>query len=224
MIITKDNLKLTKENFESKEDLTVIIQDNLKTNQILKIFNSIIEIEKLLNVDIEIQMKSCSTDVLIEIYKNITTPKYIETLTNKSLILNIISLVKSYNTFNDDFFNNKLIFFNSIEQFLDVKIELQDNIKIINSEISTYFISLFRSISKTEYTVLDSYCDIPTFYKIFFLTTNLVTISTILEQMPQNYTYNLKNIKGAHLYLSKLISTYALTTELMTNFFRKRNG
>jgi hypothetical protein len=55
--------------------------------------------------------------------------------------------------------------------------------------ISAYFISLFRSLSKTEYTILDSYVELPDFFKAIFLSNDLVTISSILSTVPNDYVF-----------------------------------
>ena len=107
-----------------------------------------------------------------------------------------------------------------VGKFLDIKIALQDEIQQISNLIANYFISIFRSINKTEYTVLDSYEEMPDFFKSVFLASDLVTLSSILAVVPKDYMFNLKFIKGAHLYVSQIIQRYQLASTLMDNFFR----
>lgn len=56
---------------------------------------------------------------------------------------------------------------------LDVKLALKDKIDIASGKIADYFISLFRSANKFEYTMLDSYIDLPPFYNMLFMTYDL---------------------------------------------------
>lgn len=227
IVVDKDNLRLTEADFkisDASEQLIVSISDTLAADEVVMSFFNIQSIEEKIEKDIQIELKTESTEKLVNIFKEIMKLDYVQHLTNKSLMLNILALIKSYNTFTDEYFNDERIFFSSIEQFLDVKIELQAEIKAIDAEISTYFYSILRSISKTEYTILDSYVDIPKFYKAFFLTTNLVTVSGILAQMPNDYQYNLKYVKGAHLYLSNVLQTYNLATSMMNSFFEGFNS
>ena len=164
--------------------------------------------------------KGFNTQVLIDLFKCIMNIDFINQLSNDSLIINVMSLIKQYNTFNDEFFSDDRIFFDSIEQFLDTKIALQDEMQQISNLIANYFISIFRSINKTEYTVLDSYEEMPDFFKSVFLASDLVTLSSILAVVPKDYMFNLKFIKGAHLYVSQIIQRYQLASTLMDNFFR----
>lgn len=225
IVVDKENLRLTEKDFTAAEDdeLIVTISNDLAANEIVMSFFNIQQIEEKIEKDIQIDLKTDSTEKLVQVFKEIMKLDYVQHLTNKSIMLNIIAMLKTYNSFSDEYFNDQRIFFSSIEQFLDVKIELQEEIKAIDAEIATYFFSILRSISKTEYTILDSYVDIPKFYKAFFLTTNLVTVSGLLAQMPNDYQYNLKYVKGAHLYLSNLIQTYGLAANIMNTFFEEFN-
>ena len=60
----------------------------------------------------------------------------------------------------------------------------------------------------------------PDFFKSVFLASDLVTLSSILAVVPKDYMFNLKFIKGAHLYVSQIIQRYQLASTLMDNFFR----
>ena len=47
---------------------------------------------------------------------------------NKQLLVNLVNLLKAYNQFSDDFFKNSVIVFASIEEFLDIKLALEEQI------------------------------------------------------------------------------------------------
>lgn len=64
---------------------------------------------------------------------------------NAQMILNLYNLVKIYNTLDDEFFASSNIYINSIEELLDIKLELQSELKNFAKTISMYFVSLFKS-------------------------------------------------------------------------------
>lgn len=55
--------------------------------------------------------------------------KNILDIRNASLILNLLNLIRPYNTFDDEFFKSENIMFNDIEQFLDLKMTFSDEIE-----------------------------------------------------------------------------------------------
>ena len=209
----------------TSQDEELCFSKDLTADQIFNVIQSI-ELNKkssdneLKQFIIKLEKPGFNTQTIIDLFKRLMTIDFINNLSNDSLIINIMSLIKQYNTFNDKFFSDDRIFFSSIEQFLDVKIALQKEIQQISFLIAEYFISIIRSINKTEYTVLDSYEEMPDFFKSVFLASDLVALSSILAIVPKEHTFNLKFIKGAHLYISQIIQRYQLASTLMDNFFR----
>lgn len=213
----------------TSQDPELVFQDTMPVEDIIQVLKQVLDDEmKTRKCKYAIQLDKSGngfdTNKLIELYRWLISLDTIQDVSNDSLILNVLGLLKTYNTFNDEYFNDPRIFFSSIEQFLDVKIALQQEIQSLLNVIGTYFISLFRSLSKTEYTILDSYVDIPDFFKALFLSSDLVTLSGMLATVPADYKHELKFVKGAHIYLNALLSTYTNANAFMTDFFERRES
>jgi len=99
---------------------------------------------------------------------------------NVSLLLNLLNILKNYNTFSDSFFNNDDVYINNIEQFLDLKTALHDEIQSLANVIATFYLSIIKSMTKNEYTMLDEYVDMPQFMHAFYSVVDLCTLSGIL--------------------------------------------
>ncbi len=56
-------------------------------------------------------------------------------LLNSYMILNIFNLIKGYNTFDDSFFENPSIYFNTLEEFLDIKTDLASEIDVFMKQL-----------------------------------------------------------------------------------------
>lgn len=177
-------------------------------------------------IDIQFHCKQLSTDVIVKLYKHLLAD--IDQVHNSTLVMNIMTLLKNYNTFDSSYFADDRIFINDIAQLLDIKLALKNEIDITSGKIANYFISLFRSANKFEYTMLDSYVDLPPFYNMVFMTYDLQSICTILGNVKQDHNYETSNIRNAHMYISHLAKTYATTSDLVESFLTskgiKQNG
>lgn len=159
-----------------------IIDNNLDIIDILNIFDRIISFEKTdKDKNIKIHLKKLETSKLIEIFKYMF--KNILEIRNISMLLNIINIAKTYNTFDDSFFENEDVFIDSIEQFLDVKLDLEDQITAFNQNLVEVFLSICRSSNKMEYSLLDDYEDLPLCYNIIFNSIDIMTICGIISTL-----------------------------------------
>ncbi|MGN1393467.1 MAG: hypothetical protein ACI4V7_05405, partial [Succinivibrionaceae bacterium] len=98
-------------------------------------------------------------------------------LKDSLMLLNILNLIKTYNTLDDSFFMNENIYISSIEDMLDLRLNLKDEIKEFNKKLSMYFISLIKSYNKTIFLPTDKCVDLPEIYKNIFLNIDLLTLS-----------------------------------------------
>lgn len=130
-------------------------------------------------------------------------------------------LLKTYNTFNDEYFKHKYIYIKNIADVLDLKIELKNDILNISTEMAKYFISLFRSINKFEYTFLDNYDELPVFFSRVFSAFDLNSISLILLNINNINNIELTYIKNSHFYLDKMLNSYTASNNLLHKFLEK---
>lgn len=139
------------------------------------------EIVKISQTDKEyLDLKVLSKEQLIQAYKVILK---IENNKNQVLLLNLLNVIKTYNDYDSEsFFNNKLIYISSIMDYLDIRIALQDEIQEFQNKLAIYFYSLFRSLDKAEYTILDPYITIPSTFYSLLRSSDLITISGIISR------------------------------------------
>ena len=146
-----------KKQFIDISDLSeIVIKNNLSDSQISEIISSIIEYEtQNLSINIKVRLDNFSTQQLIAIFNYIFNLDNFLSIRNISIIQNILTLIKTYNTFDDHFFLSDEIYLNSIEQFLDVKMALAQKITAFNFKLISCWLSLFKSANKFEYNELD---------------------------------------------------------------------
>lgn len=188
------------------------------------LFNIVLKINTL-EYSTKSNSKICFQNIdvkkMIYIYKKLLQSDIISTLYDSNLILNIFMLLKTYNTFNNEYFNHKYIYVNNITDVLDLKIELKSEIQYVSTEIARYFMSLFRSINKFEYTFLDNHIELSTFYSRIFSTFDLNSISLILLNINKIDNIELVYIKNSHFYLDKMLNSYTMSNTLLHKFIEK---
>lgn len=219
MNIESYNLTALQQAVSSNE--TITFSENISIEDLLKVFTDIISYEEKdenLEHPVKFDIKNLDIDKLTALYKFWMSKDIIEKIRNSTIILNIILLLKTYNTFDNDFFAHPLIFISSIDKYLDIKLDLQDEIQEINRQIGVYFMSLMKSLSKTEYTMLDSYVDMPYFFKSVFISMDMVTISGILSTIPEDYQYKTSFIKDANKYMTVLARNYVMSDDMINEF------
>lgn len=154
-------------------------------------------------------------------YQKIEAIKYAfntPTLEDPLMQLNLYNLIKSYNNMNDEFFNSSDIYFNSVEELLDVKLALSKEIKAFIRQLSIYYMSLFKSYNKLFFTPSDEHINLPTLYKNMILTSDLLTLSGIFAKSPEFSTNDLIYIDDAYIYLTALITRSNNSMNLIDDF------
>lgn len=176
---------------EKLNTLNNIIIEN-KENEIICNFDKNINIDTLLknlefiynlqnqyeDIKILVNLKGLQIEKLAEAIKFALT---FENLKDPLMILNIFNLIKIYNTLNDSFFENQYIYISNIQQLLDLKLEISNQLKKFIKQLSIYFISLFKSYNKTSFTPLDMHIQLPNIYKHIILAGDLITLSGIFS-------------------------------------------
>lgn len=160
-------------------------------------------------------LKHATTEQKIEAIRyGLNTP----TLNDPLMQLNLYNLVKSYNNMNDDFFNSDDIYFNSVEELLDVKLALGAEIKAFIRQLSIYFVSLLKSYNKMMFTPAEEHIELPQLYKNMVLSSDIMTLSGILAKSPAFSTDELVYINNAYVYMTTLIDRSKYGLGLLNNF------
>ena len=129
-----------------------------------------------------------------------------------------MNIIKTYNSFDDSFFENDFIFVSNLESLLNIKLEIDSEIKEFIKNLSIWFLSLFKSINKIEYTFLDEHQDLPMTFKRLFQITDLVTISGIINKSPEFSSNELKTVDNAMYYVQEFCKKNLIGNKLLEMF------
>lgn len=170
----------------------------------------------------QLQLKGLSTEQLVEVFKVALAN---EQLVNNDLLININILVNGYNTLDDSLFESPVIAFTSLEQLLDVKLALHDQIKDFQTRCTYWFIACLKSMHKVEYTYLDQTVNMPFVFRKFISASNLLTLSQIMSKAGNVQLADLPLVKNAYPVVSELASNMVLSNKLFEalNFNDKTN-
>ena len=135
--------------------------------------------------------------------------------------LNIFNLIKTYNTLDDSFFEDENVWVNSLEDLLDLKLEIHDELKIFVKQFSIYFLSLIKSYNKMIYTPLDNHIDLPQIYKTLFLSMDFMTASSIFSISDPINTEDLIYIDNSTSYLIEMMVKNCLGIGLLNAFLEQ---
>ena len=142
-------------------------------------------------------------------------------LKNTQLILNIVCMLKSYFTFDQSFFESPDIYVNNTISLVDLKELLHDDIERMSYRLGIYFISICKSLNKVEYTMLDTYTQLPSLYHTLMLTLDMITISSILCNIKGGSFEECSLVRDANLYFNEIAHKYCVGNALMNEFLDK---
>ena len=206
--IVADDRNIVIRTNEHAEDIVTVIKE---VDSKIRDYNTNNENQVILMFD----LKGATTCQKIEAIKYaFNTP----TLEDPLMQLNLYNLIKSYNNMNDEFFNSSDVYFNSVEELLDVKLALSKEIKAFIRQLSIYYMSLFKSYNKLFFTPSDEHINLPTLYKNMILTSDLLTLSGIFAKSPEFSTNDLIYIDDAYIYLTALITRSNNSMNLIDDF------
>lgn len=146
---------------------------------------------------------------------------------NPILVLNILNMVKNYNDYDESFFANPYIYVSDFIKYLDLRMDLEAEIAAFQKDMAKYFFSLFGSLEKVEYTILDDYIDMPELFSILFLTTDFVTIGGIVSKVNDLNTSEFVKIKNSYQYVNHLSRAFTISDTLISNlssYLEQRNN
>ncbi|MGN1393457.1 MAG: hypothetical protein ACI4V7_05355 [Succinivibrionaceae bacterium] len=209
--------KITEKSLEEQTEYTISFDENITTDELLDNLNKIYTLEESDEFKdiVFTRLKNLNVDLIIEALRISLTR---ETLKDPLMLLNIINLVKVYNTLEDSFFEDENIYFNNMEDLLDVRLELREEVNAFSKQLSIYFISLIKSYSKTTFLPTDEYISLPAAYKSIILSTDFYTLSGIFAAGEQFDTANCPYVIDAMECLSTLFLKNSVSLNLFENF------
>lgn len=202
------------------EDMKLSFIDDIAANDIETVIKNIIEYEKE-NDAINVEMKGLTLEVLSNIFKVAFKQS---DLRNPTILLNIINLVKSYNTLDESFFNNQKICVSNIEEFLDLKLELKEEIKQFIKQFTIYFLSIIKSYGKVSVGTLDNCIEtLPPIYDMIFLSLDIASICNIFQKSEPINTADCIHIMNNEKYMSSFMLKSSMTNLLIQSFFKENS-
>ena len=217
MIIDNKEIELNSDILKKESEIS--FSDSIAVNEIVDIIKKVNDIEIESGLNIFINLKPLNIQKVQEILSSLLK---CDRLSNASIIFNIILLLKTYNTLEDEFFNNKNVYYSSLEDFLDIKNGLKSNIKELNTKLSIYFISIFRSLNKFEFSFIDNPVQIPELYKNILLSVDVFTIGGILSNNNGFTDKDMLMIKDSYGYVSEITSKIRTTDMLFGSLMEQK--
>lgn len=206
--------------FENKNDkLYIKINENTSKDELVSFLNVLYDYEYKLTLEnkniVILDFKHLQTEVLSELFKFSFT---YDNLCDANVLLNILNLIKTYNSLEDSFFDNTNICFDTIDKLLDIKLEIRDEIKEFQRKLSIYFISVFKSYNKQHYSPLDIHIKLPLIYKNLFMSSDILTLFGIFAVSPDFSTTECVYIDDALDIVFPLLEKAKVSSSLLTDF------
>ena len=186
-----------------------------------QIFKSYKETDKVEDAVLMVDLKHATVEKKAEIIKEAL--KY-DNLNDPLMLLNILNLVKVYNTLDDSYFQAEDIFVNSVEELLDLKLAIAPELKEFSKRIAVYFFGLVKSYSKIAFTPADEHIELPNIFKQLFQLLDLATISSILAKSSPFSTSEITYIDNAYVYLSSIISRSNVALDFIEEFYQEQGN
>lgn len=165
-----------------------------------------------------LDLKICDTKLKSDIIKHAIK---MDDLEDQLMILNILNLVKPFNTLDDTYFQAPDIYVNSIEELLDIKLNINAELKEFSKKLIMYFLGIFKSITKTVFTPAEEHVVLPNLFKTLFLLLDFTTLSTILAKCPNFSINEVTYVEDAYTYMFSLISKSNMTFNLINDFCKE---
>lgn len=130
---------------------------------------------------------------------------------NATDILNIYRLINSYNTFDDDFFEDEKSYICDISEFIDIKMTLEDEISEFNLILVKWYLSMLASCDIKTDGDTEDLVEIPFTVYGFFASATIPVMSAVMNSvdMTKIDMGNLYKVKGAFQLMSNMFRAQA---------------
>lgn len=202
---------------KEKNIYEVKVSDQINETDLLSVLNDVYEFESKENLEekVLLRLKGLKVELLSSAIKYSLSR---EDLKDPLMILNIINLIKIYNSSDESFFSNEDNYLTCLEDFIDIKLMLRNELKAFRKKLSVYFISLFKSYNKFTYTPSDVCIQLPNIYKIILLGTDFMTLSGIFATSDGFNTNECVYISDGLSILSQLLMKHSISMAFFDKF------
>ena len=147
-----------------------------------------------------------------------------EDICDPVMCLNLFTLIKGYNTLSEKFFSSEDVYVNSIEQLLDIKLDLKTQLNRISKNLAIYFVSIIKYANKLNITLTDNPVKIKNIYHIFLCMGDILTLSGILNQCDDFKISDTVLIYDGMNYLMSILEKSSLGIKMLDKFLGDNNG
>lgn len=204
------------------DEFKLNVKEEITSEQLLELLKLVYDYEQRPKTKtLFLNLKKLDTDLKADALKYALSR---EDLKDPITSLNILNLIKIYNNLDDSFFENENVWVNSLEDLLDLKLLIHDELKAFVRQFSIYFLSLIKSYNKMIYTPLDTHIDLPQTYKTLFLSMDFMTASGIFSVSEPINTDELIYINEATPYLMEMMVKNCMGIGLLNAFLEQKEG
>ena len=202
--------------FGSLADTRIAFDQSLSSDDICSILGLILYLEEKEFEDkkssLTISLKGLSTSALVQTYKYLLTR---ESLINPTAIINISLLINGYNTLDDSMFASKDVYETSLDQLIDIKLELKPELKELQKKIAYWYLGCIKYMSKVEYTYLDDVQKMPNLYYLLIISQSFMSLSSIIQKVNDIDWNTLPIVEHSYFTITQLASKSAIDTKLL---------
>lgn len=195
-------------------EIKVKFDENISKENFVKSLNEVLDNEEEVfnyatdeheyaqNYLFDIDLKNLSKELKLEAFKISLTR---DTVVDSKIILNIYNLIKTYNSFEDTFFAHPDVYFNTLEEYLDIRTDLMDDIKAFSKQLIIYYLSCLKSLHVTEAdTAYANMKPIPPVFQRILFVIDFFTLSKIMNKMQDINLSDLMFVQNSNKYLDEL--------------------
>lgn len=166
-----------------------------------------------------LEVKELTTEEKAECFKYFLNT---DVITNVSVISNIFLLINGITDIDEDALNDDRIFFNSLEEYIDVKLEIKNEIDVFNTRLLEYYLGIVKGLS-VNLDELKSHIPNTYFNLMPLVTPNLVSKLTV-KYLDRINTKNVKPVFNAIELYSGINNTDSLFLGFVQTLMKEVNA
>lgn len=157
-------------------------------------------------------IKNLSLDNRVELLKMALKN---EDLLDSTFLLNIFNFLKTFNNFDDSFFQSSAVFVNDFDEFCDLKDGVMEELEVVNKNIARYYISIIKTLGVTDFPANNLPQIMPYIYQRIFLISDCISLSNMIKKYKS--VDNLIYVENAEYFFSNLANRYVFANFLIKN-------
>ena len=221
MKLSTKNIVITKENDNKIYKFTKSSTTKDVKKHLLGLFQEEVDLvkdfDKSKKITVLVNIKEANFKTKLEAFK---IAFHDENLVDPLFINNMMIFIKNSNTYTDEFFKDPNIFFNTKEEFIDLKSNLEKEITEFTTTICLYLVSLLKFYHRTLTVNLDTSKPMPLMYKAIFLSYDLMTIIMAFNRASSFETKKCIFFRDSSSVLNEMLSKFTVSYTMLESFLK----